>query len=71
MERHKQVHEASGSWPAGLWGGVSLAKGCYMGQETLAKVFNLNATRRRLASVRMGAAAAVGSPIMLGTLHQF
>ena len=52
--------------PAGLWGEVSLAKGCYMGQETLAKVYNLNATRRRLAGLRMSMAAAMGTPVMLG-----
>ena len=45
---------------------MSLAKGCYMGQETLAKVYNLNATRRRLAGLRMSTAAAVGTPVMLG-----
>ena len=52
---------------AGLWGAVSLAKGCYMGQETLAKVFNLKATRRRLAGLALPGPAQPGTPVMLGT----
>ena len=39
-----------------------------MGQETLAKVFNLGATRRRLAGLALSAPAQPGAPVMLGAL---
>ena len=63
----KVVGSLSKARQAGLWSAVCLSKGCYMGQETLAKVFNLRAHRRRLAGLALSGPAAVGTPVMLGT----
>lgn len=45
---------------AGLYHAVSLNKGCYIGQETLAKVHGQDAGRRQLWGVIMDAPCAVG-----------
>ncbi|KAK9862322.1 hypothetical protein WJX84_002484 [Apatococcus fuscideae] len=51
---------------AGLAGCVSLAKGCYVGQETLAKVHRLAATRHALWGLDLAGPAALGLPILSG-----
>eukprot|EP00892_Ulva_mutabilis_P012067 jgi/Ulvmu1/9232/UM005_0332.1 len=50
---------------AGMHGAISLDKGCYIGQETLAKVTNLNALKQRLWQLRLraGTTCAVGDVI--------
>ena len=53
---------------AGLGGAVSLAKGCYVGQETLAKVHRLDATRYALRGLTLSELASPGSPIHAGLL---
>jgi tRNA-modifying protein YgfZ len=45
---------------AGLYGAVSLNKGCYIGQETLAKVHSQGALRRELWGLDLVAPAQVG-----------
>lgn len=52
---------------AGLAGCVSLAKGCYVGQETLAKVHRLAATRHSLWGLDLAGPASPGLPIESGT----
>lgn len=37
-----ELTEQYNPFEAGLYDAVSLAKGCFMGQETLAKVYNSN-----------------------------
>ncbi|PSC70551.1 Aminomethyltransferase folate-binding domain-containing isoform B [Micractinium conductrix] len=49
---------------AGLYGAVSLQKGCYVGQETLAKVHNLDAVRQQLWGLEMEAPCVVGDPVL-------
>ena len=51
---------------AGLAGCVSLAKGCYVGQETLAKVHRLAATRHSLWGLDLAGPATPGLPIESG-----
>jgi tRNA-modifying protein YgfZ len=49
---------------AGLLGShVHLDKGCYPGQETVARVHNLGQVQRRLAGLRFGPAPAGGLPV--------
>ena len=45
---------------SGLYGAVSLNKGCYIGQETLAKVHSQGALRRELWGIDLTAPAQVG-----------
>lgn len=50
---------------AGLYHAVSLAKGCYIGQETLAKVHNTGGLRQQLWGLQLeeGARCAVGDSV--------
>ncbi len=51
---------------AGLAGPVSLAKGCYVGQETLAKVHRLEATRHALWGLQLSGPVSPGTAIHAG-----
>ena len=51
---------------AGLYHAVSLSKGCYVGQETLAKVHNLKAVKQQLWGLRLSSEAAAGMPVIAG-----
>lgn len=48
---------------AGLYGAVSLNKGCYIGQETLAKVHSQGALRRELWGIDLAAPTQVGDEV--------
>jgi len=47
---------------------VHLRKGCYPGQESIAKIFNLGRPRRALAVVERGAPMAVGDLVEVPAL---
>ncbi|MFN2591081.1 MAG: folate-binding protein, partial [Actinomycetota bacterium] len=49
---------------AGLAAAVSFDKGCYLGQESVAKVQNLGHPRRVLLSIETGAKASPGDPVL-------
>lgn len=51
---------------AGLFHAVSLNKGCYMGQETLAKVHKLDAVKQRLQGLLFQGAVQPGTPLLSG-----
>ncbi|MFT6398691.1 MAG: folate-binding protein YgfZ [Bradymonadia bacterium] len=52
---------------AGLWNGVSLSKGCYLGQEILERLFSLGSASRRLVMFGIeGAVVAPGTVIRAG-----
>lgn len=52
---------------AGLWNGVSLSKGCYLGQEVLERLFSRGSAARRLVVLEWdGAALEPGTPIRCG-----
>lgn len=51
---------------AGLWDVVDLGKGCYIGQETLAKVSNLGALNRELWGIQLHGAAQSGDTVTAG-----
>ena len=46
---------------AGLYHAVSINKGCYIGQETIAKVSNRNAVKQQLWGVTLSAPASPGA----------
>lgn len=54
---------------AGLWRLVDLGKGCFIGQETLAKVSKLGALNRELWGLQLTARAEPGAAIVAGGLR--
>ncbi|MBD2460193.1 folate-binding protein YgfZ [Oscillatoria sp. FACHB-1407] len=51
---------------AGLWHTISLSKGCYIGQETIARLHTYRGVKQQLWGVRLSAPAETGSAIMAG-----
>ncbi len=62
----KELTEEHIPLEAGLYHAVSLNKGCYMGQETLAKVHKLNAVKQQLQGLVFDAAVQPGTPLLSG-----
>ncbi|CAM6125461.1 unnamed protein product [Calypogeia fissa] len=48
---------------AGLWNTISLTKGCYIGQETVAKLITYNGVKQFLWGIELDGAAAPGAVI--------
>lgn len=46
-----------------LWGAVSFAKGCYIGQEIIARMESRGKLARRLVQLRLEAPVTVGAPV--------
>ena len=61
-----ELTDAVNPLEAGLYAAVSLAKGCYMGQETLAKVHNRDAVKQQLWGLRLSQPAHPGSTVTAG-----
>jgi folate-binding protein YgfZ len=51
---------------AGLWAAVSFDKGCYIGQETIARLNTYQGVKQQLWGLTLSAAAEPGSPITHG-----
>jgi tRNA-modifying protein YgfZ len=51
---------------AGLWQTISFNKGCYIGQETIARLNTYKGVKQHLLGVNLSASAEVGSAIALG-----
>jgi hypothetical protein len=51
---------------AGLWQTISFTKGCYIGQETIARLNTYKGVKQHLFGVKLSAAAEIGSAIALG-----
>ncbi len=51
---------------AGLWHTISFDKGCYIGQETIARLNTYKGVKQHLWGIRLSTPAAVGSPIKIG-----
>jgi len=49
-----------------LLGGISFTKGCYVGQEIIARAHHLGRIKRRMALFRTTAEAAAGDPVWAG-----
>jgi hypothetical protein len=52
---------------AGLWQTISLSKGCYIGQETIARLHTYRGVKQQLWGVRLTQAAAPDSIVRVGT----
>ncbi|MGF1498818.1 MAG: YgfZ/GcvT domain-containing protein [Elainellaceae cyanobacterium] len=58
---------------AGLWHAISFEKGCYIGQETIARLDTYKGVKQQLFGIRLSEAAAPGTPVLfedskIGTL---
>lgn len=51
---------------AGLWHTISLSKGCYIGQETIARLHTYRGVKQQLWGVRLSQAAEPNSIVMAG-----
>jgi tRNA-modifying protein YgfZ len=51
---------------AGLWQTISLSKGCYIGQETIARLHTYRGVKQQLWGIQLAAAAELGSEVMAG-----
>ncbi len=50
---------------AGLWHGISFEKGCYIGQETIARLNTYKGVKKRLWGLKLSAPVAVDSAILV------
>ncbi|MBD2534717.1 folate-binding protein YgfZ [Nostoc flagelliforme FACHB-838] len=50
----------------GLWQTISFTKGCYIGQETIARLNTYKGVKQHLLGIRLSAPAEVGSAIAVG-----
>ncbi|MGB0564337.1 MAG: YgfZ/GcvT domain-containing protein [Spirulinaceae cyanobacterium] len=50
---------------AGLWRAISFNKGCYIGQETIARLNTYQGVKQRLWGLRLPEEVAIGTPLML------
>lgn len=51
---------------AGLWSTISFSKGCYIGQETIARLYTYRGVKQQLWGLQLSAAVEPGSPVMAG-----
>ncbi|MBD2056268.1 folate-binding protein YgfZ [Oculatella sp. FACHB-28] len=51
---------------AGLWRTISFSKGCYIGQETIARLDTYKGVKQQLWGVRLSQSATPGEPLLLG-----
>jgi tRNA-modifying protein YgfZ len=49
----------------GLWQSISFTKGCYIGQETIARLNTYKGVKQYLWGIKLQGAAAIGSPLLL------
>ncbi len=56
-----EINEEHNPWEAGLDEAVSLTKGCYIGQEVVARIRTYQKLRRRLAGLRLTVPCAPGA----------
>ncbi len=50
---------------AGLWQTISFAKGCYIGQETIARLNTYNGVKQRLWGIKLSQSVALKTPITM------
>jgi tRNA-modifying protein YgfZ len=52
---------------AGLWQTISLSKGCYIGQETIARLHTYKGVKQQLWGIKLSQSAAPETPVFSGT----
>jgi folate-binding protein YgfZ len=58
-----EINENHNPWEAGLTDAISLHKGCYIGQEVIARLNTYEKVKRRLVSVRLERTGLRGEPL--------
>ena len=61
-----EINENHNPWEAGLAGAISLHKGCYIGQEVIARLNTYDKVKRRLVSLRLARTGLRGEPVIAG-----
>jgi len=61
-----EINEDTNPWEVGLDEAISLTKGCYIGQEIIARIHTYKKLRRRLAGLHLSAPAARGATLTRG-----
>ena len=61
----REITEDYNPLEAGLWKAISFDKGCYIGQETIARLNTYKGVKQRLWGVKLNAFAAVDTPVTL------
>ena len=62
----QELTEENNPLEAGLWQTISLSKGCYIGQETIARLHTYKGVKQQLWGVRLSQAAAPETPVFSG-----
>lgn len=60
----KELTDDVNPMEAGLFHAISLNKGCYIGQETMAKVYRNNAVKQELWCIALSDEVSIGDPIV-------
>jgi len=61
-----EINEETNPWEVGLDDAISLTKGCYIGQEIIARIHTYKKLRRRLAGLKLASPAAQGATLTRG-----
>jgi len=61
-----EINERHNPWEAGLFESVSLRKGCYIGQEVIARLNTYDKIRRRLARIECARPLEAGDALTVG-----
>jgi len=59
-----EINENHNPWEAGLGDSISLHKGCYIGQEVIARLNTYDKVKKRLVSVRLERTGLRGEPLL-------
>jgi tRNA-modifying protein YgfZ len=62
----QELTDAVNPLEAGLWQTISLSKGCYIGQETIARLHTYHGVKQQLWGIKMNAAAELDSVVTDG-----
>ena len=60
-----ELTEAYNPLEAGLWHSISFEKGCYIGQETIARLNTYQGVKQQLWGIQLSAPAEPGTPILV------
>jgi tRNA-modifying protein YgfZ len=60
----RELTEEVNPLEAGLWQAISLGKGCYIGQETIARLHTYRGVKQQLWGIKLSAAVASGSIVL-------
>jgi tRNA-modifying protein YgfZ len=61
----RELTEEFNPLETGLWQSISLSKGCYIGQETIARLHTYRGVKQQLWGIHLTAAAEPGTPVMV------